>query len=135
MRWRRWLLAELGTGGLRVVTRLADGTVGAVFVIQPDGDIISQVSRSFLADPGAQARHRSAIEGTLAALRRATWLAHVAVVSLGSGAGYLALQEHPVLALSGAFGLAAQLAIGRLRQRGRRVRRRRGDRAEPGASG
>ena len=122
MRWRRILLAELGTGGLRVVTRLADGTVGAVFVIQPDGDIINQMSRSFLADAGARAQHQSAIEGSLEALRRATWFAHVAVALLGSGAGYLAMQDHPVVALSGALGLAVQLAIGRLRQRARRLR-------------
>lgn len=120
MKLRTALLDELRAGGLQVVTRLADGTVGAVFVIQPDGDVISQISSPFLADTGAQARHLSSIAETLEALRGVGRLAHVAVAALGGVTGYLAAQQHHVFALTVVLGLFAQLVLGRLRQRVRR---------------
>jgi hypothetical protein len=123
MTGRTSLLAELRTGGLEVVTRLADDTIGAKFMIQPDGDVISQVSDAFLADAEAQTRHLSSIHETLAALRRVERLLHLAVASLGGVTSYLALQEHRVFALTVVFGMIGQLVRGRLRQRTDRLRR------------
>jgi len=63
-------IAELPSEGIRILTRLADGSPGAELVLQPDGDVVNHVTRAFLRDSDAQRRHAAAIRGKLARLRR-----------------------------------------------------------------
>jgi len=118
-------LAELQLGGLRVLTRLDDGSLGALFVLQPDGDVISKVTPAFLADAGAQARHAATIASKLAALRRLRMvigtLVSVAFTTTSTGLAVLHTGIAAKLPLAGLLLVVLRRA---LQQRGRRSTKR-----------
>jgi hypothetical protein len=101
------VLAELAQGGISIITRFDDGTIGAHLAIQLDGDAINRVSPRFLGDAAAQDRHASAIADFLAQWRRARWLAGrtLALINLGAFGTVFAL--HPTWPTFGLSGLGA----------------------------
>jgi hypothetical protein len=114
------VLGDLARGGISIVTRLDDGTIGAHLVIQLDGDAINRVSPRFLRDPAAQERHAGAIAAFLAQWRRARWLTSrtLTVITFGVFASLLA--AHPTWEVLGVSGVApfalrwcARLALGK----------------------
>jgi hypothetical protein len=111
------LLDQLVRGGVSIVTRLDDGSVGAHLVIQLDGDVINSVSPRFLTDAAAQDRHAAAIRELLGRWDRVRWAVR-AVFALGAAA-LVALLAYfraswPALAASLVMPIAARWCVGAL---------------------
>ena len=107
------LLDDLARGGISIVTRLDDGTIGAHLVIQLDGDAINQVSPRFLRDPVAQDRHARAVAAFLAQWRRLRWLTGRALLAVSIAAFASLFAAHPswqLLGVSGAGPFAVRWA-------------------------
>ena len=101
------LLAELAQGGISIVTRFDDGTIGAHLAIQLDGDTVNRVSPRFLRDPAAQERHAGAIADFLAQWRRARWLAGRTLMRINLGACGTVFALHPTWQTFGLSGIGA----------------------------
>lgn len=99
------VVENLTRGGISIVTRLDDNSVGAHLTIQLDGDAINRVSSRFLADPAAQQRHAGAIAEFLAQWRRARWLAGHTLTLLGLGAFASLFAAYPSWPALGASGI------------------------------
>lgn len=99
------ILCELAHGGISIVTRLDDGTIGAHLVLQLDGDAVNRVSPRFLRDPQAQERHAATIADFLAQWRRARWLASRALTLISVGAFGSLFAIHPSWELLGLSGI------------------------------
>lgn len=104
------LLEDLARGGISIVTRFDDGTIGAHLTIQLDGDAINRVSPRFLRDPAAQARHARAVAAFLAQWRRLRWLTGRALMAVTVAGFASVLATHPSWQLLGVSG-AAPFAI------------------------
>ena len=104
------LLEDLARGGISIVTRFDDGTIGAHLVIQLDGDAINRVSPRFLRDPAVQDRHARAVADFLAQWRRLRWLTGRALMAVTVATFTSMLAFHPSWQLLGVSG-AAPFAI------------------------
>jgi len=104
------LLDDLARGGISIVTRLDDGTIGAHLAIQLDGDAINRVSPRFLRDPAAQERHARAVADFVAQWRRLRWLTGRALMAVTVATFASLFAVHPSWQLLGVSG-AAPFAI------------------------